>query len=68
MWPLGRIKRGINGKRNQYNFPSNIEALVKNIKRVKGKGTEMSRKKIKIFKKWGWGRISSFRELSTPLF
>ena len=32
-----------------------------------GKGTEILGKKIKNLKTWGWGRISSCRELYTPL-
>ena len=36
------------GKRKQYYLPYNIEAVGKNIKGGKGKGTEISGKKITI--------------------
>ena len=47
---------------------SMISRLLERISsREEEKGTEILEEKIKIFKKWGWGRISRFMELYTFL-
>ena len=51
-------------KLKQYTLLYNIQTFGKNIRGEKGKGTEISRKNIKI-KKMGWRRISSCREFYT---
>ena len=44
-----------------------ILRLLGRISTEEGKGTKILGKKIKISKKWGWGRISSCREHYNPL-
>ena len=46
-------------------FPLIFEAVEKNIEGVRGRKFWERKSGLK---KWGWGRISSCRELYTPLF
>ena len=50
-----------------YHIPYNFEAVGKNIKRRRGEGDGIFGEENQDLKDGGWGRISSCRELYTPL-
>ena len=53
-------------KGKQFNLPFNIEAVGKNIKWERREGDEHFGEEND-FKKWGWGRLSSYWEFYTAL-
>ena len=53
------------GKGKQCHFPYNIMAVGKNIRGEEENGDFGEENQD--LKRWGWGRIQSFRELYTPL-
>ena len=62
------IRREKKEKGKQYNLPSNNMAVWKNIKWGKGVGDgNFGKENQDFFKNGGLGRISSCRELDTPL-
>ena len=64
-WRWGRILCGKKG--SKIIFPIKLRLLGRISSGEDGKGTAILGKKIKIFEKLGWGRISSGMELNTPL-
>ena len=62
---VGKNKTWNLGKGNHLLY--NIKAVGKNIKRGGGEGDENLGEENQDLKKWRWGRISTFKELCSPL-